>query len=122
MQAAGSGVHTSKYSNEDKIYWKNEISKLKISGLSRREYCRQNKINYDKITYAIKRLGVWNSERFLKESPRLEQSSSLLRIQLKAEHNSSEPVAPYSSLTFKNGCILQVHNEQALSLLLEKMV
>jgi hypothetical protein len=47
---------------ENKEYWENQLGKLKASGLSRSQYCRDNDINYDRFGYWIKRLSTASSE------------------------------------------------------------
>lgn len=41
---------------ENEEFWKQEVEKLKTSGLSRSQYCRDNGINYVRFGYWLKRL------------------------------------------------------------------
>jgi len=111
MQAARSKTPVSRYITEDESYWKNQLSSFRASGLTRKGYCRENGISYDRFTYWMGKLITQQAQV---------TSKPLLPIQLKAEHKKAESGSLFS-LVLKNGCILQIHNEQALSIILEKL-
>jgi hypothetical protein len=111
MQASVTKAHVSRYHSEDESYWSNQLLSFRASLLTRKGYCRQNGINYDRFTYWIGKLTTQQAQA---------ASKQLLPIQLKPEFKKPEPVSLFS-LIFKSGCILQVHNAEALSIILEKM-
>ena len=47
---------------ENKEFWQEQLVKLKASGLSRSQYCRDNGINYDRFGYWLRRLSPVPSE------------------------------------------------------------
>jgi hypothetical protein len=112
MQAARTKAHVSRYVSEDETYWQNQLSSFRASGLTRKGYCRQNGINYDRFTY-------WMGKHITQQTQ--VTSKQFLQVKLKPELEKSESGSLFS-LILKNGCILQIHNEQALSIILEKMV
>lgn len=112
MQASGTKAHVSRYINEDESYWKNHLSRFRLSGLSRKEYCRQNGIGYDRFGYWMDKL----------TAPQEQVSSKqLLPVQIKPEQKVSDSGSLFS-VVLKNGCILQIHNSEALSIILEKLL
>ncbi len=37
--------------NQSEDFWKKQLENLKESGLSRAQYCRENRVNYDRLGY-----------------------------------------------------------------------
>ena len=120
MKAGRSKAHVSRYVMEDEFFWQNQLSKFRSSGLTKREYCRQSGMNYDRFTYWTRKLIAQQAQKILKQESCLEKPKQLLPLQLKPEYKAPDVVSPFS-LIFKNGCVLQVHSEQALSIILERM-
>jgi hypothetical protein len=118
MQASGTKAHVSKYVTEDKYFWQNHLSKFRESGLTRKHYCRQNAISYDRFTYWIRK-HPQQPQVFSEQKEKLEKPRQFLPLQLKPEHKPDS--TSLFSLNLKNGCVLQIHNEQALSIILEKL-
>ena len=112
MQSAISKAHVSRYINEDELYWKNQLSRFRSSGLTKKEYCRQNSVSYD-------RFGYWMGKLVSQQSQAA--SKKLLPVQLKPELKKSDDESLFSVI-LKNGCILEIHNEAGLSIILEKLL
>ena len=91
---------------EDEQFWKRHAELHKASGLTRTNYCRLHNVNYDRFGYW---LGKWS-----------QQSSSLVAIKLKPK---DEPIKQTTlcTLSFGNGRVLQIHDQQSLSYILERL-
>lgn len=90
---------------EDEAFWKRHAELHQASGLTRKNYCLLNNVNYDRFGYW---LGKFSS-----------QSSSLVAIKLKSE-NVIAKQSTLCTLTFGNGRALQIHDQQTLFAILEK--
>jgi hypothetical protein len=90
---------------ENKQFWKQQVEKLKASGLSRTQYCRTNSINYH-------RFGYW-----LKKLPSV--SSKLVPVKLQPPEATS-PNSTLCTLELR-GYILKIHDLSALSFVLARM-
>jgi hypothetical protein len=90
---------------EGKEFWQQQLEKLKTSGLSRSQFCRENGVNYDRFGYWIKRLSPVTSE--------------FVAVKLQA----SEATVPDVTLcTIElHGYVLKIHDLSALSLMLERL-
>ena len=101
---------------ERELYWNNHIKKHEESGLSRKKYCKENGINYDKFSY-------W-AHKFISKSssllPRNSQEHQLLPVEMKSEESkvSKFPL----SVCLKGGSILEIHNQEGLKLILERFL
>jgi hypothetical protein len=120
MKAMQLKIPVSRYVNEDESFWQNHLFEFRKSKLTRKQYCRQNGVDYYRFTYWMKKLIIQQLQVPSDQEEVLEKPQ-LLSIELKSEYKKSEVAAPFS-LNFKNGCVLQIHNEQALSIILEKMI
>jgi hypothetical protein len=120
MKTEKSQISVSRYVAEDESFWQKHLLEFKASELTRKQYCRQKSVDYYRFTYWMKKLIIQQPQALSGREEVLEKPQ-LLPIQLKPEYKASEAVVPFS-LSFKNGCVLQIHNEQALSIILEKMV
>ena len=86
-------------------FWQRHIEQLKTSGLSRKQYCREKDVNYDRFGYWLKRI--------------IESTSGFVPVKLK----SSETPARQSvlcTLELRGGTV-KVHDLSALSLLIERL-
>src|SRR5437762_2453898 len=90
---------------EDESFWKRHAELHQASGLTRRNYCRLNNVNYDRFGYW---LGKFSS-----------QSSSLVAVKLKSE-NAITRQTTLCTLNLSNGRALQIHDQQTLFTILEK--
>jgi hypothetical protein len=90
---------------ENEEFWKQEVEKLKTSGLSRSQYCRNHAINYDRLGYWLKRL-----------SP---ASSKFVPVKLQAPQSGTTH-ATLCTIEFR-GHILKIHDLSALSLVIERL-
>lgn len=94
---------------ESKEFWQEQLTKLKESGLSRSQYCRENEINYDRFGYWIKRLAHSSSE-----------PSSFVPVKLSA---SSEPATQTTLCTIElKNHYLKIHELSALSFILDRLI
>jgi hypothetical protein len=87
-------------------FWGHHVGNFKKSGLSRASYCKQNQIEYSQFTYWLKK--------------KKEFSPALIAINVKPEDISADS-KPLCTLIIKKNWILNIHSEQALFLLLDKM-
>jgi hypothetical protein len=91
---------------EDESFWRRHAELYQSSGLTRKKYCQMNNVNYD-------RFGYWLSKI-------TRHSSSLVAIKLKAESAPLKQIT-LCTLNFRDGRTLQIHDQQALSYILEKL-
>lgn len=90
---------------ENKQFWEQELEKLKSSGLSRAQYCRENDINYERFSYWIKKLNP--------EVP------TFIPVKIQTTEPMSHHVA-LCALEIK-GHLLKIYDLSALSYLLERL-
>jgi hypothetical protein len=64
---------------------------------------------------------IFQQPQAISEKEKILGKPQLLPVQLKPEYKAPEFAAQFS-LKFKNGCVLEIQGEQALSIILEKMV
>jgi hypothetical protein len=106
------------YPEENEGYWKQHQSAFLGSGLSRKRYCREHGVNYDRFNYWFKKLSPHQEiEQPQKDSPM--KKSLLLPVNL-SQAKPDSPMTPLCTLDLKNGHNLVIHHERALSLLLEQ--
>lgn len=91
---------------ERKEYWQEQLDKLKASGLSRSQYCRDNSINYHRFGYWLKRL--------------LPASPTFVPVKMQ----TSEVLITQHLLCAIEirGHLLKIHDASALSILLDRLV
>jgi hypothetical protein len=90
---------------ENKEYWQEKLDRLKASGLSRSQYCRNNNINYDRFGYWLKRL-----------SP---ITPTFVPVKMHVpEISISQPLL--CTIEF-HGHILKIHDSSVLSILLDRL-
>jgi hypothetical protein len=105
MQPTSAKV-ASQYPSEDEKFWEAHAQALKSSGLSRKAYCRQHNVNYDRFGYWLPKISV--------------QPSSLVAVKLKpVSIPSTKDVL--CTLSTNKGWHLSIHDVWALSLVLEKL-
>jgi hypothetical protein len=90
----------------EEIYWQQQVDACKASGMNKSKYCRQNQINYDRLMY-------W--QRKLKE----ETSTSFVPVKIKEEPTKRIDQL-MCTLMLSSGHALKIHDEKALSLILDK--
>lgn len=108
----------SRYVEEDESYWQEHLTAFMASDLTRTSYCKEFGINYHRFGYWKNRL----LDKSITSSERITKPSKLVPITLKAENGVSDKSKSLCSLHLKNGSVLQIHDERALSLLLAKVV
>ncbi len=90
----------------EEIYWQQQIDACKVSGMNKSKYCRQYQINYDRMMY-------WQNK--LKK----ETHTSFVPVKIKKE--STIPIdQPMCTLILSSGHSLKIHDEKALSMILDK--
>jgi hypothetical protein len=105
-------MKTAKFNNtmqaeqSDKNYWQQQVESCEASGMNKSKYCRQNQLNYDRLMYWQKKLK--------KETP-----TSFIPIKIKKEPTISIDQA-ICTLMLSSGHTLKIHDEKALSMILDK--
>ncbi len=91
--------------NQSEDFWKKQLENLKESGLSRAQYCRENRVNYDRLGYWIKKL---------RPIP-----STFLPIKVQ----ETDPPPHHTILCTLNlgSHVLKIHDISALSFVLERL-
>jgi len=88
------------------VYWQHHLDVCSASGWSKFKYCRHHQINYDQMR-------AWH-KKLKKENP-----ATLVQVKIK-----SGPVIlseqPICTLVLPGGCVLKIHDEKALSVVLDK--
>lgn len=90
---------------ESELFWKQHIALLNASKLTRRAYCRQHRLSYDRFGYWLRKLSA-------------EPKSPLVALKLTAPTKTMLPDV-LGSLVLKDGRTLYIHDRQALMLILE---
>ena len=87
-------------------FWKQHLDSLKNSGLSRKQYCKQHSVNYDRFGYWIKRL-----------TKSTEAKKSFIPVTIKSIHEELSPTV-LCTLNLVNGTHLQIYSMQVVSQIL----
>jgi len=107
-----------RYTHEDESFWKKHQLDFSASGLARKAYCKMQAINYDRFSYWIKKLNS-PADGGKNDKQASHKYTALLPVQVKSECPQGNIVG---SLILKNGLTLQIHDPQALSFILEKVM
>lgn len=91
---------------EDAAFWRQHIEQLKLSGLSRAQYCRDNGLSYAQCSYWLKRVSRSTSDAFIP-------------VQLKPSQDSMIST-PLCVLESRVG-LLKILDLSALSFILDRM-
>lgn len=91
---------------ENEIFWKQELDKLKASGLSRSQYCRENGVNYDRFGYWVKRLSA--------------ASPTFVSVKLKVPEVAASSLVTICTIELREH-VLKIHDFSALSFVLERL-
>jgi len=90
---------------KNKQFWEQQLEKLKISDLSRSQYCRDYGINYDRFSYWIKKLNAVTATFVpVKVQPPERTTNASLLCTLELRENS-----------------LKIHDHSALALILDRL-
>jgi hypothetical protein len=84
---------------ENQVFWQQHYESLKLSKLSRLDYCRQHGLNYDRFGYWI---------------------SKLISVKLKSTIEPATEKVIICALDLKNGNSLKVYDVKVLLIILEK--
>jgi hypothetical protein len=106
-------VFVSRYVEEDEVFWKKHIETHLTSGLSKRSYCKENRINYARFFYWIKKFSQQPKSSTLTSNQLL--PVQLIRTNPSAVINKKEIQC---TLVLKNGCELRINDHQSLSQIL----
>lgn len=111
------------YIAEGKDFWREHVLAFSGSGLRKASYCRANGINYTRFNYWEKVLSDKGSNAASPEkSSVVGNFSRLLPVEVKGDAASIKVNAlGLCSLEFKNGIVLQIHEEQALGFILGRL-
>jgi hypothetical protein len=90
----------------DEIYWKQQVDACNASGMNKSKYCRHNQINYDRLMYWQKKL-------------KNKTSTPFVPVKIKKEP-MTQIDQPICTLMLSSGHVLKIHDEKALSLILDK--
>lgn len=101
----------SRYIEEDENFWKKYIAACTDSGLAKTVYCKEKQLNYARFFYWIKRLSAKAIQQ-----PLGSEINSLLPVRLMPEGKREGNVL--CTLTLRNGCQLEIHDQQSLSQIL----
>lgn len=106
------------YPEENEEYWKQHRSGFLASGLSRKMYCKEQGVNYDRFNYWFKKL---SPHRETVPSPKKSSRKNGLLLPVRLGQVKPDFLStPLCTLNLKNGHNLVIHHERALSLLLEQ--
>ena len=90
---------------ENKEFWELQIEKLKVSGLTRKQYCRENGIDYVRFGYWLKRLS--------------QSSSALVPVKVQTtEITKSKEILCTLEL---RGHLLKIHDISVLAFILDRI-
>jgi hypothetical protein len=107
------------YPQETEGYWKQQQTAWLVSGLSRKQYCRKQGINYDRFQYWLKKLSPQSgAAQSAKNTP--VSNASLLPVTVSQTKQNTPPIPPLCTLHLSNGHHLAIHHERALLILLEQ--
>lgn len=95
-------------------FYKNHVNLQTKSGLSRKKYCKLNKIDYFRFGYWIKKIKQHNGAPSKKRPP-------LIAVKLKKDPLFSKSPDVLCTFKFNNGCLLNIYNFDALTHILERM-
>ncbi len=96
---------------EDEAYWQHHTESQRSSGLSKSAYCQEHQVHYDRFIY-------W-SRKLVTADP-LTKMNSLVKVQLK-ESGLPLPHSILCTLTLNKGMCLQIHDQRALVVILERL-
>lgn len=100
---------------EGEAYWRHHTEVHGSSGLTKRDYCIRYQVHYHRFIYWSRKLeGVQAHQLPVK---------GLVSVQLKEESRlpmASSPIL--CSLVLRQGLSIQIHDEQALGIILERVI
>ena len=98
-----------KQKTEDDVFWRNHIDLQSNSKLSQVAYCRENQLDYGRFHYRLKK----NKKASVKKR--------MIAVKLKTCHTESVQALPLCTLMLNKGIQLQIHDAQALMLVLDRL-
>lgn len=109
-----------RYAAEDEHFWQQHRSSFLAAGISRTVYCQQHNVNYDRFAYWLKKISTHQKTVECPEKL-LSKNTALLPLKIKDSAPLPASVSPaLCTLNMSNGHALVIHDERALSLLLER--
>ena len=113
-------IYYSRHMQENERLWKKHMTDFIGSGLSKKAYCKKHGVNYGSFFYWIKKLSPLKP---FQSKPIVHKEAKAQLIPVKLSQPMPEQIEStlLCTLNLINGCALQIHNEQSLSLILRKM-
>lgn len=108
---------TNRYALEDENFWQQHQTAFSASGTTRKAYCRSHQINYDRFGYWIKRLSTKSMAAATQDNLTLPQVTGLLPVKLKIPTRQDDSNV-LCTINLRNGHVLHINDERALSLIL----
>lgn len=91
---------------ESKEYWEQQLEQLKLSGLTRAKYCKENGVNYDRFGYWLAKLRP--------------MSSGFVPVHVQP---NSHGMHQNTLCTLEMGKhILKIHDASVLSIILDRLI
>lgn len=120
METASVKTHVSRYKAEDENYWRHHLSVFSCSGQTKKLYCKENGVAYDRFFYWIRKLSTSTIQKSLNQKNPAEKMPRLLPVQLNQKPHETQSAA-LCTLTLKNGYTLHIHDQQSLSFIIDKL-
>lgn len=105
-----------RYEHEDKAFWKKHIDVFSTSEVSRKIYCKNENISYERFSY-WKKILLPKSVNVKKSA--ILKKPYLLPVRMKVDTPSHEGKI-LCRLTLSNGLVLTICDERALSVVLAR--
>ena len=120
METASVKAYVSRYKAEDEHYWRHHLSGFSCSKQTKKQYCKENGVAYDRFFYWIRKLSIPTIQQSPNKKNPAEKMPQLLPVQLNQKDHETQSAA-LCILTLKNGCTLHIHDQQSLSFIIEKL-
>ena len=109
--AEKSEINSQKIMNAE--FCEKHLSLQEQMGLSRRQYCKVNHINYTQFLYWVKKFSLGGISEANGSIPLV-----AVKLKTKSEALSAETIC---TLDLKKGCLLKIHTLEVLSYILERL-
>lgn len=108
----------SRHTSEDENFWRHHIAACSASGITKISYCKKNNVDYHRFRNWTKKLSAKNLH-LSKPADLSSKPSELIPVELKltTKQNNS---AILCTINLKSGHVLQLHDQQAWLMLLER--
>jgi len=113
-------TYASQHMQENENLWKKHVSDFIRSGLTKKAFCKKHEVNYGRFFYWIRKLSLLPLPTPAHKKKK-EDKAQFMPVKLKSQLPEQIKATLLCTLSLKNGCALQIHDEQSLSLILRKM-